>query len=224
MTRNTSTLVPLLIAALACEGRSLGLGIAGPTGDGAGALAISIVSGNNQSAPPGSSLPDLMVVRVGDSAGNGRRGVVVDWAVTAGGGTLLATSSTTDTAGLADNRLTVGTAPSQTVTATVRSEPTLSVVFNATAADIGPAAEVSVGDSTFNPSSVQVLAGGVVTWTWPPGSSAHNVTWVSGGFPDSGDRTSGTFKVTFGAAGVFNYFCSIHGTPTTGMRGSVTVN
>jgi plastocyanin len=215
----------LLLLTVACEGRSQGLGIIGPIGgDSPTSANIAIVSGNNQTAPPGSPLPDFFVVRVTDSAGNDLRGVGVDWAVTLGGGTLLSSATTTDTAGLAENRLTLGTGVSQSVTATVRSDQSLSVTFSATAADIGAAASVTVGDSTFTPAAVQVLAGGVVTWTWPDGSVTHNVTWVTANLPDSGDRSSGTFQVTFGAPGTFNYYCSIHGTPTSGMRGSVTVN
>jgi plastocyanin len=145
--------------------------------------------------------------------------------VTEGGGTLASATSTTDAQGQASNRLTVGvTAGPQTVSAAVQSDPSVSVTFNATAAAVTGTASVTVADDSFTPSNAQVLAGGVVTWTWAAGAATHNITWVSGGFADSGDRASGTFQLTFGAPGTFNYYCSIHGTPTTGMRGTVTVN
>ena len=39
----------------------------------------------------------------------------------------------------------------------------------------------------------------------------------------SGNRSSGTYQRTFADAGSFPYHCTIHGTATSGMRGSVTV-
>jgi plastocyanin len=38
--------------------------------------------------------------------------------------------------------------------------------------------------------------------------------------PNSGDRSSGTFTVTFSTAGTYNFHCSIH----AGMTGVVTVH
>jgi plastocyanin len=38
--------------------------------------------------------------------------------------------------------------------------------------------------------------------------------------PNSGDRSSGTFTVTFATAGTYNFHCSIH----AGMTGVVTVH
>jgi plastocyanin len=33
-----------------------------------------------------------------------------------------------------------------------------------------------------------------------------------------------TFSVTLSVAGTYQYFCSIHGTATSGMRGTIVVN
>lgn len=189
------------------------------------AASILLVSGDNQSAALNTALPDSLVVRVRNAAAQNLSGVTVQWTVTEGGGTLGSATSSTDAQGQASNTLTVGsgTGP-QTVTAAVQSNTSLAVTFNATATAVGAAAGVTVDNDFFTPANVPVLSGGVVTWTWAPGAVTHNVTWVSGGFANSGDQSSGTHQVNFPAAGTFNYYCSIHGTPTTGMRGTVTVS
>ena len=85
-------------------------------------------------------------------------------------------------------------------------------------------ADVTVGSggaNAFDPSAVDIGAGGSVNFTW--GSSVtHNVTFDNppASVPNSGDRSSGTFTVTFTTAGTYNYHCSIH----SGMNGVVTVH
>jgi plastocyanin len=81
-------------------------------------------------------------------------------------------------------------------------------------------ANVNVTDDQFSPSSVTIKSGQKVAWTWK-GASAHNVTLVAGG--NSPTQSSGTYSHEFDAAGTFSYYCSIHGTPTSGMHGTVTV-
>jgi plastocyanin len=220
------SVIALLIPVLACDGGRLGFttGIGGPIGGGDSVPAtISIVSGDGQTATVGSPLPDSLMVLVRDAGGQAVSGVAVQWTVTGGGGTLATATSTTDAAGHAANRLTVGAAVGpQAVTAALQSDVSINVTFTATATEVSGTAAVTVADDSFTPANATVQAGGVVTWTWAVGASTHNVTWVSGGFADSGDRSAGTFQLTFGAAGTFNYYCSIHGTPTTGMRGTVT--
>lgn len=88
----------------------------------------------------------------------------------------------------------------------------------------GPADEatVSVSDNSFGPGSLTVDPGTTVTWEWE-GAAAHNVTWTSGTPAASATQSAGTYERTFGTAGTFDYYCTLHGTPTTGMRGTVTV-
>jgi len=81
---------------------------------------------------------------------------------------------------------------------------------------------VTVNDNSFSPSSKTVDVGTTVTWTWA-GGAAHNVTWVSGSPAASATQSSGTYQRTFDTAGTYEYYCTIHGTPTSGMRGTVTV-
>jgi len=83
-------------------------------------------------------------------------------------------------------------------------------------------ATVNVSDNTFGPADLDVTAGTTVTWEWD-GAAAHNVTWVSGSPAPSATQTTGTYERLFNAAGTFDYYCTVHGTPTTGMRGTVTV-
>ena len=85
-------------------------------------------------------------------------------------------------------------------------------------------ADISVGAggaNAFDPSAVDIGAGGTVNFNW--GSSVtHNVTFDSppASVPNSGDKSSGTFTVTFNTAGTYNFHCSIH----AGMNGVVTVH
>jgi len=87
----------------------------------------------------------------------------------------------------------------------------------------GPGAnEVWMQNLAFNPATLNVTAGATVTWTNKDGVT-HTVTYSSG--PDSAFSASvpagATFQHTFSTAGTYQYYCQIHGTPTTGMRGSV---
>jgi plastocyanin len=84
-----------------------------------------------------------------------------------------------------------------------------------------PDDQVQVRNNSFTPSALQVEAGTTVTWVWSSGGTVHNVT-----FDDdvaSGNLGDGTFARAFSAAGSFPYHCTIHGSPTSGMRGQVTV-
>lgn len=184
--------------------------------------SIQIAGGDNQSATVNTALGSPLTVRVRNPGGQPLAGIGVTWTVTGGGGRVGAAASTTNASGIASNTYTVGpTAGPNTVTAVVTSDNSLSVTFDATATAVANGA-VAVGDNFFDPNAVSVGAGGTVTWTWG-GVFSHNVTWVSGGFTNSSTQSSGTHEVTFSAPGTFQYYCTIHGTPTTGMRGSVTV-
>jgi plastocyanin len=91
--------------------------------------------------------------------------------------------------------------------------------------DGGPVAttSVSVRDNFFEPRDIVVAPGATVTWTWL-GSQVHNVTWVGAALPSSPNQTSGSFGATMPSApGTRVYYCTLHGTPTSGMRGTVQV-
>ena len=70
---------------------------------------LSKISGDNQHSLPNTPLPVPFVIEVRDlKDGFGRRGVSVMFAVTAGGGTLSVTRTTTDENGRAESTLTLG--------------------------------------------------------------------------------------------------------------------
>jgi plastocyanin len=78
---------------------------------------------------------------------------------------------------------------------------------------------------SFAPSTVDIAAGGTVTWNWAGGiTMVHNVT--SGdtvpAFAASPTQSSGSFQATFAKAGSFFYFCTVHG--RTVMNGTVNVH
>jgi plastocyanin len=93
----------------------------------------------------------------------------------------------------------------------------------AVAGDVVPQkARVIVKDNYFEPRSVEVLEGGVVTWKWH-GQNRHNIrfTKVPDGASRKGARTrdQGRWKKTFKREGVYRYVCRLW----SGMRGSVSV-
>lgn len=107
------------------------------------------------------------------------------------------------------------------ITATV--DQVTSAAASVTVTNSIPAsADVTVGAggaNAFDPSAVDITAGGTVNFTW--GSAVtHNVTFDNSAIAGSGDRSSGTFSPTFATAGTYNYHCTIH----SGMSGVVTVH
>ena len=74
---------------------------------------------------------------------------------------------------------------------------------------------VAVRDYQFEPSSLTVEPGAMVTWVWE-GSATHDV--AGQGF-ESPDQSSGTFRHTFEQPGTYAYQCTIH----PGMEGSIVV-
>lgn len=88
--------------------------------------------------------------------------------------------------------------------------------------------EVWLQNIAFSPSSRTVTAGTTVTFTNKDGF-AHTVTSSSvpagaATFNSGNVAANGTFQVTFSVAGTYQVYCMIHGTPTTGMRGTIVVN
>jgi hypothetical protein len=111
---------------------------------------LTIVSGTPQSGTVGTALASPLVVKVADAYGNLLSGVAVSFQVTAGGGTLGATSVTTAANGQAQTTWTPGTAGMNTVAASVPSAPSIpAVTFTATA--VLPPGVVSIGSGQAAP-------------------------------------------------------------------------
>ena len=105
---------------------------------------LTLVSGSGQTGTVAKALASPFTVKMSDASGNPVSGVTVTFAVTAGGGTLSATSVTT-VQGLASTTLTLGpNAGANTVVATSPSAPGSSVSFTATgvASILPPAAKL----------------------------------------------------------------------------------
>lgn len=95
--------------------------------------SLTAVSGLAQSATVGTQVASPLSVKVSDSNGVGVAGVTVTFAVTAGGGTLSASSVVTDGNGIASTVLTLGAAPgTNTVTAASGTLAGSPLTFNVT--------------------------------------------------------------------------------------------
>jgi plastocyanin len=80
--------------------------------------------------------------------------------------------------------------------------------------------------------TLTVAVGSTVTWTNDSGV-AHNVLWndaagrnaaaAGDGTGDMPDFASGSHTRVFTVAGTYKFYCSIHGTPTSGMTGTLIV-
>lgn len=115
-----------------------------------GVAAVAKVAGDAQTGPVAVALPVPLAVKVTDSAGNGVQGITVAWAVVSGGGSVSATSGSTDASGQVTVGWTLGTALGANVaTATVTGITPVSFAATATA---GPAAKLAF--TTQPPASV----------------------------------------------------------------------
>lgn len=88
----------------------------------------------------------------------------------------------------------------------------------------GPS-QVFMQNSAFTPATRTVAAGTTVTFVNQDGL-AHTVTYGSGpgsSFDSGSIAGGGSFAHAFTAAGTYQYYCTIHGTPTAGMRGTIVV-
>jgi len=74
------------------------------------AAALTVVAGNNQSAPIDSTLAIMLAVKVTDQYGNVVPNATVQWSDDAGG-TLSATTSVADENGIAQVQYTLGSTP-----------------------------------------------------------------------------------------------------------------
>ncbi|MEZ4412098.1 MAG: Ig-like domain-containing protein [Gemmatimonadales bacterium] len=169
---------------------------------------MALVSGDGQTGTAGQALAQPFVVVVEDAANAPVAGVVVNWQVTAGGGSVAAATAVTDAAGEASMTLTVGTAAgtgNQTVTAAVAGLTNSPITFTASvvagaaskiALSSGNAQTAVVGTALSNPLAVLVsdqydnpVAGATVNWAAGAGSGATAV--ASSMTNASGIATSG---------------------------------
>ncbi|MGI8497446.1 MAG: Ig-like domain-containing protein [Gemmatimonadaceae bacterium] len=136
---------------LACTMLGVACGGDGPTGNDIGPPArLDIVSGDDQTATVGAELPAALVVKVLDANGRPIPNQVVNFVVTLGGGHVFAGAASTTTAGIAQERWTLGTvAGPQTIEVRsvdgVTGQPRTWSVFRATATPGAAQSVVVVG-------------------------------------------------------------------------------
>ncbi len=223
-----------VVAVTACsdsDGGDLGSGGPDPAARTAGGAEPS---GNGQTGTAGQDLasPLRIVVLQG---GTPESGAVVTWSTPANGASLTPTVDTTGPDGISTSIWHLGDelgtqAAQAAVAGGADGAP---VPFTATAeapgGGGGPPSAVQIqlltsGGNRFEPANVTIAAGTTVTWTWVGGF--HDVTATGDpAFPSSGAPVSppNSFSHTFNTPGTYLYFCSVHGAPSAGMRGTIVV-
>jgi plastocyanin len=89
----------------------------------------------------------------------------------------------------------------------------------------GVTVDVQAIDNTFRPEEVEVAAGTEVVWT-NDGRNEHNVLPVEGedwGVEADAFTPGHDYSHRFTEPGTFDYYCSLHGTTTDGMVGTIVV-
>ena len=214
---------------------SLGCGSGGtapppPPPPGSPVMAKASTSGDAQSAPLGTVLPNPLRVII-TLNGNPVSGRTVAWSVAPAGGLASPTSSTTLADGTASTSITLPPlgAPA-TITASSNGVTGSPITFTAEATGAGTQVTVAVVNTFYSPDVFRLKLGGVVTFTWGAGASSHTVTPVANTIPTSSNPPPPgthdapyTFDTVFPTLGTFKFFCSTHGTPDSGMRGTITV-
>lgn len=197
------------------------------TANAAAAASLELAGGNNQTGDVDAALPAALQVRAEDEFGNPVSGVTVNWAVTAGGGSVDPATSTTAATGIASAAFTLGPdAGANTATATATGLTGSPVTFNATGEENvpTPTSDVAVGNDFFSPEDIVITAGTEVTWTWTnTGGTSHSVQSTgTPSFTSSAILTGNgqKYSVQFDTPGVYTYQCAVHG---AAMSGSVTV-
>jgi hypothetical protein len=108
---------------------------------------ITSVSGNSQTQTVGTTLANPFVVQVTDSNNNPVAGMVINWSVMSGGGSLATSSSTTDSTGQTSNVLTLGTAMGNNKAVATVAATGANALFGAVGT---PGAAVAIGPSSGN--------------------------------------------------------------------------
>jgi plastocyanin len=165
------------------------------------------------SAAPGNTVTLTVVAKDQDGDVIGNPGTITY----ASGNTAVATVSA---AGVV-TAVGAGTTP-VTATATyggVTRSGNASITVRVAPAAAGVDAQLVGTQPSWVPGTVDVGAGGEVTWT--VGTVPHDINFSGGGAPSNVPAwADGSESRTFPTPGVYSYFCSIH----AGMIGSVTVH
>lgn len=196
--------------------------------------AIIKAGGDGQTGETGAQLALPVQARVTDQHGNGVQGVPVDWAISSG--SVSSPTVASNAAGVSGVNVTVGVTGPITITATAGGLDGSPLSFDATAVEPTPTPStiavtvrndnfLSARNGSVNPAVDTVAVNGTVTWTWAAGALTHNVTSTgSPSFTSSATKSApATHAFTFTTAGTYRYYCTIHGAPASGMRGTIVV-
>ena len=195
------------------------------------ALTKAAPSGDGQSGGAGTTLPEPLRVLV-TQGGAPLAGRNVVWAILAQGGSVNPQAGPTGADGIATTSVTLPPfAATSAVTAATVGASGSPLRFSVTSTGATSFVTVQVADNEFQPESFQLKSGGTVTFVWQNGAGPHNVTPVAPNTipastnpaPPGTHSAPFSFDAMFPAPGTFAFFCGVHGTPTSGMRGSVTV-
>lgn len=188
------------------------------------ATTLARAGGDAQSGVINTQLAAQVQAKVTDRFGNGVPAVDVGWA--AAGGAVSAGTVATDATGTSGVSVTLGgTAGRITITATSGTLTGSPLTFTANATAGPTIAIVSVVNTSFSPSAITVAAGTTVVWIWSSAARQHNVVPVATLPTGSGTPADGphTYQFKFDTPGTYRYYCAVHGSPGSGMSGTVTV-
>lgn len=217
MRRGIATTISVLL--LACGGSDGGTEPQGLV------LAPAATSGDGQTGAPGAELAPFRVELTNNSAPV--EGTIVQWTIASGGGILSVPTSVTDASGFATTTLTLGQNTGLTVVRAAATGANGSpVTFTGATVIPGLFVQVDVENNQFEPASVAIQPRGTVLFVWPSTARQHDVLPVA---PQTQPRQPSvrdgpfTHEETFNTAGTYRYFCSVHGSASSGMRGEVVV-
>jgi len=188
------------------------------------ATEMAYDAGDGQAGAVGTALPLEHRVIARDAYGNPKPGLTVTWVTGLGGGSVSNAAPVTSGTGIAAVTRTLGAnAGLHSDTARVDSLTGSPVAFTDTAVSV---VGINVGNNFFNPTPAAVANGSFVRFSWA-GGSQHNVTWdgAPGALPtNSATQGTGTHTVRLTQPGTYTYHCTIHGSPGSGMAGTINVN
>jgi plastocyanin len=227
------TAVLLVAAALGACGGDYGSDLGGGGPDPAAlSAARSEPSGDGQSGTAGQDLANPLRIVILQGAAPAT-GAIVTWSASGTGAVMTPRVDTTGPDGISASiwhlGSEVGAQSSQAaVTGGAEGSP---VPFTATAAATpggGPSPiEIQLrsdGGNRFEPANVTIPVGTTVTWRWVGGfhdvTPTGNPTFSGNGNPVSAPHT---FSQAFNTRGTYLYFCSVHGSASAGMRGTIVV-
>ncbi len=164
-----------------------------------GSLSLSIVSGDNQTAPPGTELPNPIVALVQDSRGHAVRGQIVNFVVVSGGGSVFAGAAISGGDGIVQEHWTVGFSGPQQVEARAvdnqTGEKLTFATFTATLTDVQPPVVTNVATSPANPApAIPFDLTAVVSDTFTGGSNIASASYaIDSGPPVAMSAQDGAF-------------------------------